>query len=225
MDPIKIKEMQCNEGNHLTPSALQSVTVDTMGDFAGPHGIGKRKFMITDILNNSNKNPSSVRSASPKSHRELLYPNTFGGGSAFQNICSSVKTLNTTGNNSMSAPTHLDISSPHPAAAAAAMAAMGAVGTDLRLYSNFLPAAALQQIQQHREQLLLTHQRDNSENGELDDSHHATHSNDLDVDEDNQDDSDGKKSCLIQNKILLECKHSNWYYRILPNKRTVRLQH
>ena len=111
MDSLKIKEMQCDEFNHLEPSTIQSLTVDTIGDFAGPHGIGKRKFMITDILNNSNKNPLSVHSGSPNSHREPLYPhipNKFGGGSAFQSLCSSANSLNTTGSSSTSTPPHLE---------------------------------------------------------------------------------------------------------------------
>ena len=78
-----------------------------------------------------------------------------------------------------------------PAAAAAAMAAIEATGTDLRLYSNFLPAAALQQIQQHREQLMMNHQRANSDNDDRDDTP-APNSNDVDVEEDTQGDSEGK---------------------------------
>lgn len=184
--------MNCDEDNLLT-HPMQSVTVDTIGDFsplAGPHGIGKRKFMITDILNNTNKN-TSARSGSPNNHREPLYPhahNSFGG-SAFQSLSSSTNTMNT-GSSSTTTPPHFGLSSHHPAAAAAAMAAIGAAGTDLRLYSNFLPAAALQQIQQHREQLIMNHQRANSDNDDLDETP-ATHSNDVDVEEDNGGDSEG----------------------------------
>ena len=190
---MKLKEMNCDDDNNLT-SPIQSITVDTLENFsplAGPHGIGKRKFMITDILNNTNKHPST-QSGSPNGHHEPLFPQTPGnfGGSAFQSLSSSTSTMNS-GSSSTTTPLNFDLSSHHPAAAAAAMAAIGAAGTDLRLYSNFLPAAALQQIQQHREQLIMNHQRANSEHDDLDDAA-TTHHNDVDVEEDNQGDSEGQ---------------------------------
>ena len=195
MDTLKIKEMKCEEENNST-APIQSLTVDTIGNFSpldGPNGIGKRKFMITDILNNSNKLPCT-RSGSPKGHQGLMYnhspPRSFVG-SAFQNLSSSANTSTNSSSSSISTPPHFDLSAHHPAAAAAAMAAIGAAGTDLRLYSNFLPAAALQQIQQHREQLMMNHQRANSDNGDREDTP-APNTNDIDVEEDTQGDSEGK---------------------------------
>ena len=193
MDSMKIKEMNCDEDNHLTPP-IQSVTVDTIcnfGPLAGPHGIGKRKFMITDILNTTNKN-TPTQSGSPNNNiREPLHPHTANSysGSAFQSLVTSTNAMNT-GSSPTTNPAHFNLGPHHPAAAAAAMAAIGAAGTDLRMYSNFLPAAALQQIQQHREQLILNHQRATSDNGELDDTT-GTNSNDVDIEEDNGGDSEG----------------------------------
>jgi hypothetical protein len=192
MDSMKLKEMNCDGDNNLT-SSIQSITVDTLENFsplAGPHEIGKRKFMITDILNNTNKHPPT-QSGSPNGHHETLYPHTPSnfGGSAFQSLSSSTIAINSI-SSSTTIPLNFDLNSHHPAAAAAAMAAIGAAGTDLRMYSNFLPAAALQQIQQHREQLIMNHQRANSVHDDLDDAT-ATHPTDVDVDEDNQGDSEG----------------------------------
>ena len=195
MDSVKIKEAKYEE-EKISTIPIQSLTVDTIGSFGpldGPNGIGKRKFMITDILNNSNKLPCT-RSGSPRGHQGLLYhhspPSSFVS-SAFQNLSSSANTSINSSTSSISSPSHFDLSAHHPAAAAAAMAAIGAAGTDLRMYSNFLPAAALQQIQQHREQLMMNHQRANSDNDDRDDTP-APNSNDVDVEEDTQGDSEGK---------------------------------
>ena len=192
MESIKLKEMNCEDHNNIT-SSIQSLTVDTLENFsplAGPHGIGKRKFMITDILNNTSKHPSK-QPGSPNGHHDSLYSHTPNnlGGSAFQSLTTPTSAMNS-GSSSTTTPLNFDLSSHHPAAAAAAMAAIGAAGTDLRLYSNFLPAAALQQIQQHREQLLMNHHRANSEQDDMDDTAVA-HPNDVDVEEDNQGDSEG----------------------------------
>ena len=190
---MKVKATNCDDDKNLT-SPIQSIMVDTLENFsplAGPHGIGKRKFMITDILNNTSKLPST-QSGSSNGHHEPLYPHTPSnfGVSAFQSLSSTTSATNS-GSSATTTPLNFDLSSHHPAAAAAAMAAIGAAGTDLRLYSNFLPAAALQQIQHHREQLIMNHQRANSEHDDLDDAA-ATHPNDVDIEEDNQGDSEGQ---------------------------------
>ena len=195
MEAVKIKDLKCEDDNNSTVP-IHSLTVDTIGNFSpldGPNGIGKRKFMITDILNNTNKLPCT-RSGSPKSQQGLLYHHSPPGsfvGSAFQHLSSSTSNSSNSNTGSISTP-HFELSSHHPAAAAAAMAAIGAAGSDLRLYSNFLPAAALQQIQQHREHLMMSHQRANSDNDDRDDTP-APNSNDVDVEEDTQGDSEGSK--------------------------------
>ena len=187
MESIKIKEMNCDEDNSLTPS---SVSIDTMCHFSPlmPHGIGKRRFMITDILNSNNKNTATPSRTSSPNTRNLLHPHaTTFSGSAFQSLSTPINTINA--DDPPNSPTHLNIAHHHPAAAAAAMAAIGAAGSDLRLYSNFLPAAALQQLQQHREQLLLNHQRVTG-NEDIDNTI-GKNSNDVDIEDDTAGDSEG----------------------------------
>ena len=194
MDSPKLREMNCDEDDHVPPP-IHSVTVDTLCNFSplgGAHGIGKRKFMITDILNNTNKS-ASTPPGSPNQPRERLHSSAGFGSSAFRSLETSTNAMNTSSSSTTTTPTHFNYSSNHPAAAAAAMAAIGAAGTDFRLYSNFLPAAALQQIQHHREQLILNHQRTAVKDTEDDiDDTPGTNSNDVDVEEDNGGDSEGK---------------------------------
>ena len=45
MESIKIKEMNCDEDNSLTPSSVSLDTMCNLGPLI-PHGIGKRWFMI-----------------------------------------------------------------------------------------------------------------------------------------------------------------------------------
>ena len=192
MDLLKAKEINDDEENSLTTS-VPSMTMDTIGSISplcGPNNITKRKFMITDILNNCSKN-SSIQPESPSTNLDQLCSQSPKSiiGSAFQTLSSSTSSVNQ-GTSSTPTVPHLDVNQHHPAAAAAAMAAMGAAGTDLRLYSNFLPAAAIQQIQQHREQFLMSHQRRTSDGNDFEDSG-ITNPNDVDVEEDNQGDSEG----------------------------------
>ena len=191
MDLLKIKEINGDEENSLTTS-VPSMTMDTIGSISplcGPNNISKRKFMITDILNNCSKNPS-IHPQPPNINPDQLCSQSPKSivGSAFQSLSSSTSGI-TQGTSSTSTVPHLDVNQHHPAAAAA-MAAMGAAGTDLRLYSNFLPAAALQQIQQHREQFLMSHQRRTSDGNDFEENGIAN-PNDVDVEEDNQGDSEG----------------------------------
>ena len=193
MDLLKIKEINGDEENSLTTS-VPSMTMDTIGiisPLCGPNNISKRKFMITDILNNCSKNPS-IHPQPPNINPDQLCSQSPKSvvGSAFQILSSSTSGINQGTTSSTSTVPHLDVNPHHPAAAAAAMAAMGAAGTDLRLYSNFLPAAALQQIQQHREQFLMSHQRRTSDGNDFEENGIAN-PNDVDVEEDNQGDSEG----------------------------------
>ena len=190
MDLLKVKEINGDEENSLTTS-VPSMTMDTIGSISplcGPNNISKRKFMITDILNNCNKNPS-IQTQSSNTNLDQLCSQSPKSiiGSAFQSLSSSTSAINQ-GTSSTSTVPNLDVNQHHPAAAA--MAAMGAAGTDLRLYSNFLPAAAIHQIQQHREQFLMRHQRRTSDGNDFEDNS-ITNPNDVDVDEDNQGDSEG----------------------------------
>ena len=193
MDSLKIKEINGDEENSLTTS-VPSMTMDTIGSISplcGPNNISKRKFMITDILNNCSKNPSIHPQSSNINPDQLCSQSPKSVvGSAFQSLSSSTSGINQGTTSSTSTVPHLDVNQHHPAAAAAAMAAMGAAGTDLRLYSNFLPAAALQQIQQHREQFLMSHQRRTSDGNDFEENGIAN-PNDVDVEEDNQGDSEG----------------------------------
>ena len=193
MDLLKIKEINGDEENSLTTS-VPSMTMDTIGSISplcGPNNISKRKFMITDILNNCSKNPSIHPQSSNINPDQLCSQSPKSVvGSAFQSLSSSTSGINQGTTSSTSTVPHLDVNQHHPAAAAAAMAAMGAAGTDLRLYSNFLPAAALQQIQQHREQFLMSHQRRTSDGNDFEDNS-ITNPNDVDVEEENQGDSEG----------------------------------
>ena len=193
MDLLKIKEINGDEENSLTTS-VPSMTMDTIGSISplcGPNNISKRKFMITDILNNCSKNPSIHPKSSNINPDQLCSQSPKSVvGSAFQSLSSSTSGINQGTTSSTSTVPHLDVNQHHPAAAAAAMAAMGAAGTDLRLYSNFLPAAALQQIQQHREQFLMSHQRRTSDGNDFEENGIAN-PNDVDVEEDNQGDSEG----------------------------------
>ena len=193
MDLLKVKEISGDEENSLATS-VPSMTMDTIGSISplcGPNNISKRKFMITDILNNCSKNPSIHPQSSNINPDQLCSQSPKSVvGSAFQSLSSSTSGINQGTTSSTSTVPHLDVNQHHPAAAAAAMAAMGAAGTDLRLYSNFLPAAALQQIQQHREQFLMSHQRRTSDGNDFEDNGIAN-PNDVDVEEDNQGDSEG----------------------------------
>ena len=193
MDLLKIKEINGDEENSLTTS-VPSMTMDTIGSISplcGPNNISKRKFMITDILNNCSKNPSIHPQSSNINPDQLCSQSPKSVvGSAFQSLSSSTSGINQGTTSSTSTVPHLDVNQHHPAAAAAAMAAMGAAGTDLRLYSNFLPAAALQQIQQHREQFLMSHQRRTSDGNDFEENGIAN-PNDVDVEEYNQGDSEG----------------------------------
>ena len=193
MDLLKVKEISGDEENSLATS-VPSMTMDTIGSISplcGPNNISKRKFMITDILNNCSKNPSIHPQSSNINPDQLCSQSPKSVvGSAFQSLSSSTSGINQGTTSSTSTVPHLDVNQHHPAAAAAAMAAMGAAGTDLRLYSNFLPAAALQQIQQHREQFLMSHQRRTSDGNDFEENGIAN-PNDVDVEEDNQGDSEG----------------------------------